>query len=559
MLVYRHPARELSGLAIQQELRASMRRLVRDPIGDFAIEALLRAGELECALADLGHPSEHPAAYVTDAMASHVLVDNGRSLQWVERSLASLELPNRLRLRTPSGFAHDGLDPRRYATLAPALTLRADAPVAVIGVRSIGTSLGAIVSEALRLRGHQVERTTVRPTGHPWARVLRMQPAEAAFVARMLSRDAEFLIVDEGPHASGSTFLAVAEALERAGVPQRSIALCASRVADPARLLAKSASERWPRYRSYAADTWSAGADEDLSAGAWRKADYGQDAAAWPACWTALERIKRRTSDGQWLDKFEGFSPYRDEAFERACVLAHAGYAPPPTWLGLGFVRYPWLGGRPARASDLDGQTLREIARYCAHRARAFRVNDVETMALERMVETNIDGVFGVDVGSRAKLIVERPIVPDARMQPFEWRLGIDGRLWKTDGHAHGDGALLPGPTDVGWDLAGAIVEWNMGAEERAQFLQDYSTLSGDRPEARLPGYLLAYCAQRLGETYIGACSSERQERARLRNAHACYRTLIERMLGVAPAQKPKPRARKPTRRYSRGLNAASA
>lgn len=556
MLVYRHPARERSGLAIQQELLASMRRLERDPIGDCAIEALLRAGELECALADLGHPSEHTATFITDAMASHVLVDNGRSLQGVERSLMTLELPDQLCLRTPSGFAYDGLDPRRYATLAPALPLRPDVPIAVIGVRSIGTSLGAIVTEALRLRGHRVERTSMRPTGHPWARVLRMQPTEAAFVMHMLSHDAEFLIVDEGPHASGSTFLAVAEALERAGVPPRSIALCASRVADPARLLAKSASERWPRYRAYAADTWTVGADEDLSAGAWRKADYGEDASAWPACWTALERIKRRTPDGLWLDKFEGFAPYRDEAFERACALAQAGYAPAPTWLGHGFVRYPWLAGSPARASDLDGQTLRELARYCAYRARAFLVNDVDAMPLERMVETNVGEVFGVDVGSCAKLNVERPIVPDGRMQPFEWRLGVDGRLWKTDGHAHGDGALLPGPTDVCWDLAGAIVEWNMGEEARARFLQDYSTLSGDQPHARLPGYVLAYCAQRLGETYIGACSSERQETDRLRNAHEYYRGQIKRMLGVKDEKKPR-RGRRVTREYSRGVDAA--
>jgi hypothetical protein len=557
MLVYRHPSRELSSHAIRQELRASIRRLDRDPIGDCAIEALLRAGELECALADLGHPSETNAAYVTDAMASHVLVDNGRSLQGVEQNLATLELPDRLHLRTPSGFAYDGLDPRRYATLAPALPLRPEVPIAVIGLRSIGTTLGAIVAEALRLRGHQVERTTVRPMGHPWARVLRMEPREAAFVAHMVSRDAEFLIVDEGPHASGSAFLGVAEALERAGVPQRSIALCTSRVADPSQLLAKSASERWPRYRSYAADTWTLGDDEDLSAGAWRKADYGEDAAAWPACWTALERIKRRTPDGQWLDKFEGFAPYRDEAFERACALAQAGYAPSPTWLGHGFVRYPWVSGSPARASDLDGQTLREIARYCAHRARVFRVSDVETKQLERMVETNVDEVFGIEVGSRATLIVERPIVPDARMQPFEWRFGVDGRLWKTDGHAHGDGALLPGPTDVCWDLAGAIVEWNMGAEQRARFVKDYSTLSGDRPEGRLPGYVLAYCAQRLGETYIGACSSGLQERARLQNAHEHYRGAIERMLGLTEANKPKPRERKLTKEYSGGMNAA--
>jgi hypothetical protein len=556
MLVYRNPSRQLSGRAIQRDLLASIHRLERDPIGDCAIEALLRAGELECALADLRHPSEHTAAYVTDAMASQVLVDNGRSLQGMEQTLRKLDVPERLLLRTPCGFAFDGLDPRRYATLAPALPLR-PVPVALIGIRSIGTTLGAILGEALRLRGHSVERITVRPTGHPWAREVRMEPAEAAWIANMLARDAEFLVVDEGPYASGSKFLAVAEDLERAGVPRRSIALCTSRTVDPTRLLAKSAAERWPRYRSYAADAWRAGADEDLSAGAWRKAVYGEDAAAWPACWTELERIKRRSADGQWLDKFEGFAPYRDEPFERACRLAQAGYAPAPTWLGHGFVRYPWLVGKPMRATDLDAQTLREIARYCAHRARAFRANATDTVGLERMVQMNVEEVLGVDVGERGKLMVERAVVPDARMQPHEWLSSPDRKLTKTDGHAHGDGVLLPGPTDICWDLAGAIVEWNMNPEQREQFVRDYSTLSGDRPELRLPGFVLAYCAQRVGETFAAACSSQLQERERLRTACERYRGMIARMLGVTPVAKPPVRQRRLTREYSRRMSAA--
>jgi hypothetical protein len=298
----------------------------------------------------------------------------------------------------------------------------------------------------------------------------------------------------------------------------------------------------------------------DLSAGSWRRFAYGDDPSRWPACWAQLERIKRRTADGQWLDKFEGFAPYRDGPFERACLLAQAGYAPTPTWLGHGYVRYPWLSARPARASDLDGQTLREIARYCAYRVREFQTCDVDTVALERMMETNIDAVFGVPVAGRAKLHVERAIVPDARMQPFEWLVGPDRRLTKTDGHGHGDCTLLPGPTDVCWDLAGAIVEWNMSTAQCDEFLHDYAMLSGDQPRGRLPAFVIAYCAQRLGETFVAACSSELQERERLWIAHERYRDELERMLGTPPVVKPRPRARRErhfTREYATGRDAA--
>ncbi|HKU41301.1 MAG TPA: hypothetical protein VJR89_24225, partial [Polyangiales bacterium] len=532
MLVYRHPYRELAGDVAKRALLAAMGRLPRDPIGDCALEALLRAGEIECALADLGHEGEPEAARVTDAMASHVLVDCGTSLRSVERALRELELPARLRFRTPAGYAHHALDPRQYAALAERIACSHERPNVVLGIRSIGTSLGAIVGEALKLRGFLVQRRSVRPKGHPWARVLLWSERERAFVDQQRRLGAQFLIVDEGPHASGSTFLAVADALESVGVAARDIALCASRMPSPSTLLAKRADERWTRYRCYSAAPWTnVVACEDLSAGAWRKLAYGENAAAWPACWTQLERVKRLSPDGRWLDKFEGLAPYRDAGFERACVLAQAGYAPPPTLLGHGFVRYPWLGGRPARASDLNEQLLRELARYCAFRLRALPASEADTRGLARMLRTNLDEAFGVDIGDRIRFDVERAVVPDARLQPFEFRIGAEARLIKTDGHLHGDGPLLPGPTDICWDLAGTIVEWGMNRGQIEQFLSDYTKLSGDRPERRLPAYLLGYCAQRLGEMYVATYSASPAERVRLQVAQQIYRTHLERWL----------------------------
>src|SRR5262249_44771754 len=156
--------------------------------------------------------------------------------------------------------------------------------------------------------------------------VLQLREHERSFVDAQQLRSALFLIVDEGPNASGSTFLAVAEALERANVPRGAIVLCASRLVDPRSLLAKNATERWNRYRCHVASPWLLVTEcDDLSAGAWRRTAYGTDAAAWPACWSQLERVKRRSADGQALDKFEGLAPYCDGALERAAALAQAG------------------------------------------------------------------------------------------------------------------------------------------------------------------------------------------------------------------------------------------
>ena len=76
----------------------------------------------------------------------------------------------------------------------------------MLGVRSIGTSLSAVVAAVLGERGCDVATWTVRPHGHPFDRRLALGPGLAA---RLSERsDAELLVVDEGPGMSGSTFAA---------------------------------------------------------------------------------------------------------------------------------------------------------------------------------------------------------------------------------------------------------------------------------------------------------------------------------------------------------------
>ena len=134
------------------------------------------------------------------------------------------------------------------------------------------------------------------------------------------------------------------------------------------------------------------------------------------------------------------------------------------------------------------------------------------------------------------------------RWYPTLLTLG-DGRVLKTDGDSHGDGPLLPGPCDICWDLAGAIIEWNMNRAQLEQFILDYVRLSGDRAHKRLPAYLLAYCAQRLGETHVAARGSDPDERVRLRNAQHVYRDQLAHWL-TATSNQP-PRQRRLTREYA--------
>ena len=74
----------------------------------------------------------------------------------------------------------------------------------------------------------------MRPTGHPYDRKLELTPELCDWVGTVRATPG-FLIVDEGPGISGSSFLAVAEALSQCGVEGRRIHMVGSRAVDPCR------------------------------------------------------------------------------------------------------------------------------------------------------------------------------------------------------------------------------------------------------------------------------------------------------------------------------------
>src|SRR4051812_36194457 len=194
-----------------------------------ALDALLRAGELECALADV-HFDVHSeaaeaAATLTDAFAdaAQSRAPANEAVHSSVRQLDSAALPDRVHISSPEGFAYYTLHPFAYAQALERIP--GDAALAVVGVRSIGTTLSAVVAAAARARGRRAERTTVRPTGHPFDRVVEFSAPQQSWLRTMQRADAQFVVVDEGPGLSGSSLLSVAEALERSGVARNRIVL----------------------------------------------------------------------------------------------------------------------------------------------------------------------------------------------------------------------------------------------------------------------------------------------------------------------------------------------
>lgn len=204
---------------------------------------------------------------------------------------------------TPEGFAYYALHPMHYADAAERLGRLQDA--VVVGIRSIGTTLSAVMAAALRRRGTRVERFSVRPTGHPFERTVEWRPTERLSIQQGMSRAATFVVVDEGPGLSGSSFLAVAEGLHAAGIPRENIVLVPSYSVNPAMLRAKDAARRWMQFRTVPIKDGQGPQGEWIGGGQWRSRFHG-DEQNWPGSWTSMERAKFLSREQSILWKFEG-------------------------------------------------------------------------------------------------------------------------------------------------------------------------------------------------------------------------------------------------------------
>jgi hypothetical protein len=239
-----------------------------------------------------------------------------------------------------------------------------------------------------------------------------------------------------------------------------------------------------------------------------------------------MERIKFLSRDGRRLFKFEGLGHFGADTKQRARVLADAGFAPAAVECADGYICYERHPGMPATRGEICQTLLDRMAEYCAFRAEEMAVPSAGTEELARMLQWNLQEEFGCELPPPEELEIRRPLVPDGHMQPHEWLLTSRGVL-KADATSHGDDHFFPGPTDVAWDLAGAVVEWELLPPAREYLLERYHRLSGDDAGPRLPGFLRAYTAFRLGYCRMAAeALSGTVEEERLLRDYRRYRAL---------------------------------
>jgi hypothetical protein len=496
------------------------------------------------------------------------------------RKLSALRLPHEVTVVVPEGYASHGLYPETYMRAAERLREDWAGVLRVIGIRSIGTSLAAAVAAA----GRGEASASVRPGGHRFARTLsigvRMTGRLLAAADAPGARRPLFAIVDggldegldEGPGLSGSSFGAVADWLEEHGVAPDSIVFFPSHRGPLGPQASASQRKRWDAARKYVVEfeelfvgpgspwpleRWvedltgpAESAPEDLSAGRWRERLFGGTAER-PPVHLQQERRKYllRAGGRTWLLKFAGLGHYGREKLDLARELEKGGFTPPVSGLRHGFLVGPWLeGARPLPlVPDLDRAALLDrVARYLAFRARRLPAGrpGASPEKLLEMASYNAGQAIGADAAAALEAWRERlpelsslarPVLTDNRMQPWEWLVGPDGKIWKTDALDHHAANDLVGAQDPAWDLAGATVELGLSGEERGRLVEAVERSRRIKtPPDQLRFYTHAYLAFQTGSYTLAAqalAAVDPAEAAALRRRAELYVERLRREL----------------------------
>jgi hypothetical protein len=521
---------------------------------DAALSVLIDVSELEAAVVDAVSPERDGLDPLSCAMrdatlaaaahwsreAGYSVTADGLRLTELLDGIARHTLPDTIAMRVSEGYAYYALFPETYAASAQRLwdALR-PARVAVIGIRSIGAGLSAVVAQSLQARGCETWSCTVRPHGHPFDRRLAVREDLQAAWRDHARRGAVFAIVDEGPGLSGSSFASVAHALVALGVREDRIVLFPSWDADAARLKSPVAQQAWRTHQRWCTDAHDTSVRPervfdivapvvDVSAGAWRSL-FLSSRDRWPEVQPQHERWKIAVP-GQHVIRFAGLGRYGEATRDRAERLNGLGLGPPPGRWRHGFLELPFIAGQSLTACR-DPIDAGWIGRYIGAVAREFSVDvPADTSILAHMIETNVGELLGAPLPERFRgLLRDVPAdlpaaLLDGRMLAHEWIRTAEG-LAKVDALDHHRDHFFPGPQSPAWDLAGAIVELQVDDRASAALLGEYERVSGDRVAAQaLPFYKVAYGAFRAGYAAVAAETlAGTDEAARFAHARARY------------------------------------
>ncbi len=471
-------------------------------------------------------------------------------------TLSGFDPSTPIRTKRPEGYAFYALYPESYLEAAARSGLGPE--TRVIGIRSIGAGLGALVAAALGAP----PPFTVRPVGHPFRREVKIDP----ITARTLTADksATFAIVDEGPGLSGSSFGAVADWLEASGIPRGNIHFFPSHGGELGPQASDAHRDRWKAASRHimgmdelllraqpphALTAWVEdilgpldGPLEDISGGAWRAKRY-PDEASWPPANVQHERRKflARAGGSAWLVKFVGLGETGMRKHRQAERLHAAGFTPEVAGYRHGFLVERWHENAHSldQTSIARDHLVRKVGDYLGFRARHCSARDPQGASLTelcRMAHHNTRQALGAAAAAALNPALARAaelegqvrrVETDNRMHQWEW-LVSGTRLIKADAIDHAVTHDLVGSQDIGWDIAGAVFELGLTPDEASSLCRIVERESGYPVLPELLRFLRpCYLAFQMGAHRMAADAIGGQEAARLQLAAERYAAFL--------------------------------
>lgn len=517
-----------------------------DNLYDTILSALITISEFETGITDSLYTDGDTLTPLSSAcrkmtiLISKMLYDHwdnridsqqkSKQLKFLLGNITEEDIPYRIPVCTQEGYAYYGLFPECYIEAAKRF-FREKSPKKVIcvGLRSIGTSLSALVHATLEISGCDVESFTLRPKGSPFDRQVEITDDLEKFI--ISKKEACFAVIDEGPGLSGSSICGTLKKLSEYGIGSDRCVIFPSWDPDPKQFISDHAKSIWNDYRKYSVDfqkiwveskrlnrIFQADIVKDFSAGGWRYSLYKKQ-SEFPPSHPHHERRKFLVvrNNRKMLTKWIGFGTYGKELDTRARLLSENRFSPEYITNVNGFVLLSYIEGNTLNAESFRSELADFAANYFSFIRRNFPSQLTTPYDLmTEMIRVNVKESLGHGYESRVSGILSKfPIefylsdicAIDGRVMPHEW-LESNGKYYKVDHLEHHADQFFHGCQNIAWDLAAFCLEFGLDTKQEYSFLQSYIHAGGNKNILNIINfYSIAYLAFRIGYVTVASDS----------------------------------------------------
>ncbi|HEX3019488.1 MAG TPA: hypothetical protein VHP36_04270 [Chitinispirillaceae bacterium] len=547
MIVYRNYKQTINTIQKIETIEKMVNTAIptRSDFYDLIVSLLIECGELETGITDfycdkkdtvnqlisICRKNSILAGSILNSICSNGVFQLDRMIE-IKTNLClikSIHFPAKISLNVPEGFVYYGLYPEIYLE-STSIFFEEIKPenIMVVGLRSIGTPLSALVAARLETEGCNVKTLTIRPKGHPYNRF----PDFDDKIRNILQGCVSYyvIVVDEGPGLSGSSIGGTLSALRLNGIDLNRTVVFPSWVPSGDQFISENSRNLWQNCKKFCGSfekQWILNGKLeknlqkkiicDLSAGMWR-GRFLDDRLSYPPVHPHHEKRKYLLTDKDekslslWVAKFCGLGKYGSENVLRADKISSMGYSPVVKKLSSGFAVMEYVPGKIVRKSDVDEKMIEFVKDYLMFINKSLSVPlQVSFDQMLEMIFVNIEEGLGGKWYKKSDRLKRLPcslyedgvVSIDGHMMPHDFLITENGII-KVDHIEHHNDQFFHGPQNICWDIAGFFMEFELDRNRRNHFLQYFSIMDPFIIQ-RQSFFNVAYLAYRLGYVTLAA------------------------------------------------------